>query len=254
MLTLRSASIMFFICLPSHADPAKLEQRVFDLGTSVKTLVLKYYHVQADEGNGELIVRLNQHLQQAQQNHSEVQNSLNGRYLKQSQNVKTYWSAFNQHLDANLAEIQESAFPELQVVTLMREAANAMTRELDNLALLLAEDNELLLSASQNWARQQTRLLQQVVERYIERAASSMGAPLSVEGPQLPELMASFKQGLDMFPQTKTESAANRSLSRIKGQWLFIEKSARDQNARLVPYLVMRYTDSILKRLQQLAS
>lgn len=254
MLTLRSAFLMLFICLPSHADPVQLEQQVFNLGTSVKSLLLKYYHVQADEGNGELIMDLDRRLQQTQQNHASIQNSLGGRYLKQSQNIKTHWSAFNQHLSANLSEIRESAFPELQVVTLMREAANAMVLELDNLALLVAQDNELQLSASQNWARQQTRLLQQVVERYIERAASSMGAPLSVDGPQLPELMASFKQGLELFPQGKAGSDASRSLSRIKGQWLFIEKSAQDQSARLVPYLVMRYTDSILNRLQQLAS
>ena len=56
MVTLRSIFLMFFVCLPAQANNSSLEQNVFKLGTSVKSLLLKYYHVQADEGNGELVM------------------------------------------------------------------------------------------------------------------------------------------------------------------------------------------------------
>jgi len=254
MVTLRSIFLMFFVCLPAQANNTPLEQNVFKLGTSVKSLLLKYYHVQADEGNGELVMALQQRLKDGEQLHQQIQQQLPGRYMQQSQNVKQHWATFKQHLQTNLREIRESAFPELQVVTLMRQAANDMVSELDSLSALLQQHEEITLSAAEHWSRQQKRLLLQVVERYIERAASSMGAPLSVDGPSLNELAAQFEQGLKAYPQQQASAGAKAALNRIRGQWLFIEKSTSNESARLVPYLVMRYTDSILARLDTLAA
>ena len=254
MVTLRSIFLMCFICLPSQAGTLSLENDVFQLGTSVRLLLLKYYHVQADEGNGELVMTLQQGVRHSEQQHQAIQQQLSGRYLTQSHNIAQHWQRFNQHLQVNLQEIQENAFPELQVVTLMRNAANDMVTELDKLGQLLQQQESLTISASRNWSRQQQRVLLQVVERYIERAASSMGAPLSVDGPDLPQLLQTFEQGLQAYPEASASAQARQQLNKVRSQWLFIARSARNQQARMVPYLVMRYTDNILSRLNQLAS
>lgn len=254
MVTLRSIFLMLFISIPAHATTNVLEQDVFDLGTSVKSLLLKYYHIQADEGNGELVMDLEQRLSNASALHSRIQQELGGRYLQHSQNTKQHWATFNLHLSANLNEIKESAYPELQVVTLMRESANAMVEELDSLALQLQRDTDTTLTPIQYWSRSQKRLLLHIVELYIERAASSMGAPLTIEGSSPQQLSLQFKQQLDLFPEEKVSAPAKRSINRIRSQWLFIEKSTNNQKAQLVPFLVMRYTDSILNHLSDLAA
>lgn len=254
MLTLRSVLLIFFFSIPAQADPVSLEQDVFNLSVEVKSLLLKYYHFQADEGNGELIMELNQRVKNTDQLQNQILSSLGGRYLQQSQNIKQHWRSFNQYLSVNLAEIQESAYPELQVVTLMRTSVNSLITELDILTQLLQQHEAVTISAAENWSRHQKRLLLGVVELYIERAASSMGAPLTIEGASLTELSAEFKKGLSVYPLNQANSETQRALSRIRGQWLFIEKSTSNQSAQLVPYLVMRYTGSILKRLTQLAT
>lgn len=253
MVTLRSIFLMLCVSIPAHATANALEHDVFKLGTSVKSLLLKYYHVQADEENGELLMDLQQELSHTSTLHQRIQTELGGRYLQQSQNTKQHWQTFNRHLQSNLKEIRESAFPELQVVALMRESANAMVQELDLLSELLQRDEDITLSAAQNWSRQQKRLLLQVVERYIERAASSMGVPLTVDGPNLQQLTEAFAKGLKLYPTKTASHEAKTAINRIRSQWLFIEKSTSKQGAQLVPYLVMRYTESILNRLSQLA-
>lgn len=254
MVTLRSIFLMLFISIPAQATTNVLEQDVFKLGTSVKSLLLKYYHIQADEGNGELVMDLEERLNNANVLHDRIQQELGGRYLQHTQNTKQHWRTFNLHLNANLQEIKESAYPELQLVTLMRESANTMIEELDSLALQLQQDADITLSQGQYWSRSQKRLLQHIVELYIERAASSMGAPLTIEGSSPQQLSAQFKQQLDLFPEDKVSPAAKRSINRIRSQWLFIEKSTNNQDAQLVPFLVMRYTDSILNHLSDLAA
>jgi len=100
------------------------------------------------------------------------------------------------------------------------------------------------------WERRQKNLLLDVVERYIERAASSMGAPLTIDSVDIASLCKQFERGITELQSKASTPETQRLLSKIRSQWLFIETAATDDGARLVPFLVMRYTDSILNRLE----
>jgi len=253
MLLLRTLLLSFFLCLPAHASTLSDELSVFKLSTSVKTLLLKYYHVQADEGNPQLVEEVLRHRDEVSREKSLLLQDVSAEFPERSARIETHWNEFNTLLDQNIAEIRESNYPELQVVTLMRKAQRAMLHELELLSDTILAENELTLSELTLWQRQQKNLLIEVVERYIERAASSMGAPLTVDSVDISVLCQQFDRGVADLKSRVSSDEAHRQLSKIRSQWLFIETAATDTDARLVPFLVMRYTDGILGRIDAIA-
>ena len=258
MLLLRTFIISLFFCLPVHAissDGAPLaeELRVFKLSTDVKLLRLKYYHVQADEGNSQLVEEVLRHRDEVAYQKDRLFQEMSEGYSEKQSRIDGHWVEFNTLLDQNINEIRESNYPELQVVTLMRKAQRAMLDELEQLSQSILSNNEVSLSELTLWQRDQKNLLIEVVERYIERAASSMGAPLTIDSVDINVLCQRFDRGIEDMLTRVSSSEAQRLLNKVRSQWLFIETAATDTNARLIPFLVMRYADSILARLDDVA-
>ncbi|MDF1639514.1 hypothetical protein [Thalassolituus oleivorans] len=249
MLLLRSLLLTLFVSLPAYADNSELERSVFQLSVDVKMLLLKYYHVQADEGNTQRIAELSQRRSEVEALHEHISKQLDGSYLPYKQNIQQRWMTFDSYLKQNLNEIKESNYPELQVVTLMREAQRAMLDELEKLGDNLRQNSETKPSEYEQWSRNQKNLMISVVERYIERAASSMGAPLTTDQIDIAALCKQFDRGLADMKSQATSDEAQALLSKIRSQWIFIQTAATNTDAKLVPFLVMRYTDNILDRL-----
>lgn len=252
MLLFRAILLTLFVSLPAHASVIALEDSVFELSVDVKTLLLKYYHVQADEGNTQRIAELLQKREEVARDQARLTAQLDQRYSAYRQNIGEHWTSFDALLHQNINEIRESNYPELQVVTLMREAQRGMLSELERLSDAILSDNETHISQFEDWQRTQKNLMLTVVERYIERAASSMGAPLTIDEVDIGVLCKQFDRGIEELTGKLAAPEARTILNKIRSQWLFIETAATNDEARLVPFLVMRYTDTILGRIDQL--
>lgn len=252
MLLLRTLILTLFISVPAHATGLDTEQSLFELSVNVKTLLLKYYHVQADEGNPQLVAELLTHRSEVRQQHSDLITDLGNEYVSYQEGMARHWTEFNRLLDQNIKEVRESNYPELQVVTLMRASQRSLLGELENLSEVILLDNEISLTDLELWQRKQTGLMLNVVERYIERAASSMGAPLTIDDVDIAVVCKQFERGITELQRKVTSPEAQSQLSKIRSQWLFIERAATDNTARLVPFLVMRFTDTILGRLDSI--
>ncbi|MEK9765301.1 MAG: hypothetical protein VW274_02370, partial [Thalassolituus sp.] len=66
--------------LSAHAAGSVTEQSVFELSVDVKTLLLKYYHVQADEGNPQLIEELLRQRDLVASEHTNLVTQLDEKY------------------------------------------------------------------------------------------------------------------------------------------------------------------------------
>ncbi|MAY13769.1 MAG: hypothetical protein CMI06_00365 [Oceanospirillaceae bacterium] len=257
MLLLRSLILTLFVGFSAQASSNSLEQNVFDLSVGVKTLLLRYYHLQADEGNQQLLKELNSNLSSVDEQQQNVRQQLqsmqqiNGNIRQQ--NIASHWQQFRTLMQQNLHEIEVNDFPELQVVAMMRDASSALISELEKIGDELRASGEFSVSGIERWTRNQKRLLLGITERYLERAASSMGAPLS-EGQDINQLCQEFSRGLNTLDQATLNATAQTSMRRIRSQWLFIEKSATDTEARLVPFLVMRYTNNMIDHLSRITA
>jgi hypothetical protein len=251
MLLLRSLILTLFVGFSAQASSNSLEQNVFDLSVGVKTLLLQYYHVQADEGNQQLLKELNSNLSRIDEQQQNVSQQLLSIQLTgdntHPQMIDSHWQRFRIH------EIEVNDFPELQVVAMMRDASSAMISELEKIGDELRASGEFSVSGIERWTRNQKRLLLGITERYLERAASSMGAPLS-NGQDINLLCQEFAHGLDALDAATLSVPAQASMRRIRSQWLFVEKAATNAEARLVPFLVMRYTNSMIDQLSRIAA
>ncbi|PHS63702.1 MAG: hypothetical protein COB09_10685 [Thalassobium sp.] len=257
MLLLRSLILTLFVGFSAQASSNSLEQNVFDLSVGVKTLLLQYYHVQADEGNQQLLKELNSNLSRVDEQQQNVSQQLLSIQLTgdntHPQMIDSHWQRFRTLMQQNIHEIEVNDFPELQVVAMMRDASSAMIGELEKIGDELRASGEFSVSGIERWTRNQKRLLLGITERYLERAASSMGAPLS-NGQDINLLCQEFAHGLDALDAATLSVPAQASMQRIRSQWLFVEKSATNAEARLVPFLVMRYTNSMIDQLSRIAA
>jgi hypothetical protein len=252
MLLLRTLILTLFISVPAYATGPDTEQSLFELSTNVKTLLLTYYHVQADEGNPQLVAELLDHRSKVRQQHSDLILSLGNEYVSYQEGMARHWTEFNRLLDQNINEVRESNYPELQVVTLMRKSQRSLLSEMESLSEIILLDNEVSLNDLELWQRKQKSLMLDVVERYIERAASSMGAPLTIDQVDIAVVCKQFERGITELQGKLTSPEAQKQMNKIRSQWLFIERAATDNTAKLVPFLVMRYTDTILGRLDSI--
>ena len=89
MLLLRTLLLSLFFSLPAHASTLAEELSVFKLSTSVKILLLKYYHVQADEGNPQLVEEVLRHREEVSLQKSLLLEDLQ-RY-RHGEEVSVYW-------------------------------------------------------------------------------------------------------------------------------------------------------------------
>lgn len=234
----------------TQVSPGMLEQQAVKLGNSALMLILKYYHVQSDELNNDLRVELDRHVNDMNQAEAELLSSLEESYSSKTQRIDKHWRDAINYLGENLEEMDSNAFPELGVVSLMRESLKAMSSELNQLAEDIRFKHEIQRSEPRVWSDEQRQLILVIAEQYMERAASTTGAPLSPSESTIDEHIAQFSKNLEQFPESSQSESAMRS---IKSRWLFIKKSAKDDNQRMVPLLVMKYTESIFNQLSELA-
>ncbi|MBE0483559.1 MAG: hypothetical protein IBX52_08675 [Bacterioplanes sp.] len=230
----------------------ELEQQLYQLSLDSHMLLIKYYHVQAEEGKRELLHDVVQRQYALEQAWQTLADPVAASHPEQFAQLQTYWQRFNDYLSRNLQEINDSHFPELQVVILMRDQIYLFMRQLDQVGRHWQQQHDLTPSSQQQLLRDQQRLLLTVVERYIERAASSMGAPLTIDGEDMQSLTQRFSKGLSVIEKWPHDSANQQRLRRIHSQWQLIARTATNNEQRLVPYLIMRYTDNLMTGIPEL--
>lgn len=250
-------SLCFYALLTSaHAEmratPA-LEQQLYQLSLQSHVLLIKYYHAQAEEGKRELLHDVRQRQQALHDSWHTLREPIQASHPQEFEQLERYWSQLNQYLNHNMHEVENSNFPELQVVTLMRDQLYLFMRQLDQIGRHWQQNNAMTYSAQQLLLRDQQRLLLTVVERYIERAASSMGAPLTIDGESIASLIQRFNDGITVIERWPLNQEQQQQLHRIRSQWQLIARTSMSNEQRLVPYLIMRYTDNLLERMPQLA-
>ncbi|WP_430460096.1 hypothetical protein ACQUQU_12855 [Thalassolituus sp. LLYu03] len=253
MLLLRALLLTLFVGVSLPSLAANTEQSVYDLRTGIQIALLDFYHYQADEGNPQLLSELNQVMTRNDSQRAALRAELPSGFVSQTQSLDNDWQHFAALMNQNVEEIKKSNFPELQVVTMMREVAGRMMDNLDQISQSLRDSGEVSLGEADIWARHQKELLLTITERYLERAASSMGAPLTVSDVTINDLCQQFASGLDRVQEKRLPDTAQAAMGKIRGQWLFISKAANDTESRLVPFLVMRYTNGIITQLNQIA-
>lgn len=242
-----------FISLPwvAFASSDSIEQTSFELKVEIRHILLDYYHLQADERNHTVLSGLRQRKADADTVKENFLQRLPSSLNKESSNLEKHWQDFSRLMNENVDELVNSGYPEGQLVLMMRESAKLIERDLDALNELIVKDNELRLPQKVLALRHQKMALLDTIELYGEYSATSTGVPIRTGKQDIAEYCARFEQSLQQLESLNWSKESQHLLRSIRSKWLFIDKTVKRHSEGMVPFLVMRYTDIILKNLDK---
>lgn len=164
-------------------------------------------------------------------------------------------NAFAKLARANRDTLLRSGMPEGAVVDEMMLRRKDARKAIDQVYADLEKRAGLAGSPLSN-ARELALVLQQAAALYVETSASAGGVSYRTpdsEEESIDTLARKFGSGLDrLLPRTASGDIAKQAAG-IKTKWQFIEKSLLNYRENMVPFLVDRYTQSIVNDLLQVA-
>lgn len=169
----------------------------------------------------------------------------------QADTITRNTAAFAKLARANRDTLLRSGMPEGAVVDEMMQRRKEARRAIDQVYAELEKRAGLAGSPLSN-ARELALVLQQAAALYVETSASAGGVSYRTpdsEEEAIDSLAKRFGAGLDkLLPRTASGDVAKQAAG-IKTKWQFIEKSLLNYRENMVPFLVDRYTQSIVNDL-----
>ncbi len=144
----------------------------------------------------------------------------------------------------DLQPVADLAARNQQLMSLSQELYNKIEQESGHAAAVLTQQS-----------REQSLLMQAIAVDYASRSAS-VGATFMGGGEARPieELVNEFASKLTRLEQAPENTAQIRqTLDGVSTKWRYIEKSLLNYNEHSVPFLVNKYSDSIIQGLEQVS-
>ena len=149
----------------------------------------------------------------------------------------------------NKEDIYKKGYPENQLINDMLVKKTSITHTLNEVADNLLHTPSKLLKSSYK----QSQLMLDIAELYGELSVSIVGNPLVSDDLNLEDMCELFNTNLNELSLISTSSGQSKHLIKsITKKWKFIEKSLRNHQKNMVPFLVARYSDTILDKLNEL--
>lgn len=165
--------------------------------------------------------------------------------------LQQQWQAYDQELTTLMTALQKQGYTDLQPVADMASRNRQVLATAQALYEALQRMDGSAVSAQASAIRQLSLLMQSIAVNYAARSAS-VGASFSADSSERPieELVADFSTRLAALRNQPGNSAAiNTALDGVATKWRYIESSLRNYNEKSVPFLVNKYSDSIIRSL-----
>lgn len=170
--------------------------------------------------------------------------------------LEQQWKGYQIDLNNLTSALKSQGFTDLQPV------ADLASRNQQLMALSQELYSKIQQESGQNvpgltqQSRAQSLLMQAIAVDYASRSAS-VGATFMGGGESRPieELVSEFASNLatlEKAPQNTPEIA--QTLSGVSTKWRYIEKSLMNYNENSVPFLVNKYSDSIIEGLEDVSA
>lgn len=165
--------------------------------------------------------------------------------------LQQQWQRYDGELTTLMAALQKQGYTDLQPVADLA----ARNRQVLEIAQALYEALQRMdgnaISEQMAATRELSVLMQSIAVNYAARSAS-VGASFSGDSSERPieELVADFSARLSALRKHPGNgTAVNTTLDGVATKWRYIEGSLRNYNEKSVPFLVNKYSDSIIRSL-----
>jgi hypothetical protein len=216
-----------------------------------------YYHLASlEDADPTHVSILNESNKEAIDIANEVNTTLTALALEtDAAAVQVGWEEYSNLLKKNRRELKRKGFAELQVVDQMHQSGRALTGQLTTSMQNINSKSGYQSSAIVTQARDLSLQMRQLAARYIERTTSSFGESFRSYGDEenIDRLALNFDQALKKLIVTSESSPdASSIVKSISLKWSFVEKSFVNYTENTIPFLVTRYSERIIKLLNEL--
>lgn len=165
--------------------------------------------------------------------------------------LQEQWQRYDAELGGLMSVMQKQGYTDLQPVADMATRNRQVLETSQALYQALQRMDGRAISAQMIATRELSVLMQSIAVNYAARSAS-VGASFSGDSNERPleELVSDFSARLSALRnQPGNNATVNTALDGVAAKWRFIEGSLRNYNEKSVPFLVNKYSDSIIRSL-----
>lgn len=240
----------------SFATPADDLLRVHQMRLATQKSLSDFYMYNAMEGDQRYVRMINDALQQAQTQLNGL-GQLPGDAAKALQaRLQQEWPAYRDRLQQLMTTMQKQGFTDLQPVAALAENNKRLQDIGQQLYQTIQQESGQSVPPLTQRSREQSLLMQDIALDYASRSAS-IGASFFGGGEEraLDEQVRAFANGLDALAQAPQNTPEiNTAIGTIVTKFRYIEKSLLNYNQNAVPFLVNKYSDSIIDGLQEVSA
>ena len=169
--------------------------------------------------------------------------------------VQRRWLDYQQQLHALTQAISRQGYSELQPVADLAADNQALLTLSAQLYAAIQEEAHYRVPALTQRSREQSLLMQGIAVDYASRSAS-VGATFmgGTDARPIEELVSQFAAAMQELQQAPQNTAPIRqSWEGVSTKWRYIEKSLINYNEKSVPFLVNKYSTSIVEGIEGIA-
>lgn len=241
--------------LAAAADTAAHLQHLQRLHLAAQKSLGDFYMYNGMEGDQRYARMIDESRQTAQEQLQTLAGMQDVGAARLSAQLQQEWQAYDQDLKALMGTLTTQGYTDLHPVADLAARNRQVLATCQALYEALRRADAQAVSVQSASTRELSLLMQGIAVNYAARSAS-VGASFSGDSSERPieELVDDFSDRLDALRAVPANSAAiNQALDGVSTKWRYIEKSLRNYNEKSVPFLVNKYSDSIIRGLTDVA-
>lgn len=254
--TLLAISLPLFSAASQAADPASSLLKLHQLRLAAQKSLGDFYMFNGMEGDQryarmiqESLSSADAHLSNLNEMPGEGSNALRAQLQQQ-------WGGYKNDLNILTEALKSQGFTDLQpVADLANRNAQLMSLSQELYSKMQQESGYSVPPLTQR-SREQSLLMQAIALDYASRSAS-VGATFIGGGEVRPieELVKEFAGKMTALEkEPKNSPQLRQSWGGVSTKWRYIEKSLLNYNENSVPFLVNKYSDTIIQGIEEIAS
>ncbi|XLY89735.1 hypothetical protein ACK8QS_07870 [Ectopseudomonas mendocina] len=166
------------------------------------------------------------------------------------------WQSYRSGLQALMEAMRRQGYTDLQPVADLADNNQRLMAISQELYQKIQQESGFSVPPLTQKSREQSLLMQNIALDYASRSAS-VGTSFFGGGEEraIDELVGEFASQLDNLSAAQQNTPQiTAALGSIETKWRYIEKSLRNYNENTVPFLISKYSDSIIEGLEGVAA
>lgn len=251
-----SALLVFLFAFVSPsllAAPTDDLLRLHQLRLATQKSLGDFYMYNGMEGDQRYARMIGESLQEAQA-HLDTLGEMPGEGAKALRSQwQREWQRYRDNLQALMEAMRNQGYTDLQPVADLADSNQRLMAIAQELYQKIQQESGYSVPPLTQQSREQSLLMQGIALDYASRSASIGGSFFAGGGEEraLDELVGEFANKLDGLSRAQQNTPEiSAALDNIGTKWRYIEKSLLNYNENSVPFLVSKYSDSIIEGLE----